>query len=154
MPKQGARGLPLAFLKKERKVKIMLVEIEVKRPVAIPGDGKSRVIDLKVGINSIDDSLFNHWFVKGLVESGAISLLKRKTHNFKSLDQIAEEKKQKILAEKKEPVKEPVVFATHATMAPVGTVLDQEVKKEEEEVTVIKKSKPVEKTKVVRRKRV
>ena len=145
--------MPLAFLKKERKVKIMLVEIEVKRPVAIPGDGKSRVIDLKVGINSIDDSLFNHWFVKGLVESGAISLLKRKTHNFKSLDQIAEEKKQKILAEKKEPVKEPVVFATHATMAPVGTVLDQEEKKEE--VTVVKTSKAKEeKPKVVRRKRI
>ena len=131
----------------------MLVEIEVKRPVAIPGDGKSRVIDLKVGINSIDDSLFNHWFVKGLVESGAISLLKRKTHNFKSLDQIAEEKKQKILAEKKEPVKEPVVFATHATMAPVGTVLDQEEKKEE--VTVVKTSKAKEeKPKMVRRKRI
>jgi hypothetical protein len=133
----------------------MLVEIEVKRPVAIPGDGKSRVIDLKVGINSIDDSLFNHWFVKGLVESGAIGLLKRKTHNFKSLDQIAEEKKQKILAEKKsvEEKKEPVVFATHATMAPVGTVLDQEEKKEE--VTVVKTSKAKEeKPKVVRRKRV
>lgn len=133
----------------------MLVEIEVKRPVAIPGEGKSRVIDLRPGINKIDDALFDHWFVKGLVESGAISLLKRKHHNFKSLDQIAEEKKQKILAEKKsvEEKKEPVVFATHATMAPVGTVLDQEVKKEE--VTVVKTLKAKEeKTKVVRRKRI
>ncbi len=134
----------------------MLVEIEVKRPVAIPGEGKSRVIDLRPGINKIDDALFDHWFVKGLVESGAISLLKRKHHNFKSLEQIVEEKKQKVLEERKavEEKKEPVIFASHPTMEPVGTVLDQGIEKKEEEVTVIKKSKPTEKTKVVRRKRI
>lgn len=135
----------------------MLVEIEVKRPVAIPGEGKTRTIELRPGVNKIDDALFKHWFVKGLFESGAINVLKRKVNNFKSLDQIAEEKKQKELAEKKPaPVeKEPVVFATHATMAPVGTVLDQDIPKKEEEVTMVKIPKVAEaKPKMVRRKRV
>jgi hypothetical protein len=132
----------------------MLIEIDVKRPVAIPGE-KSRVVDLRPGIASIDDSLLDHWFVKGLLNDGSICILERKKHNFKSLDQIEEEKKKKKEAVKEEE-KETVIFASHQTMDPIGTVLDKKEKEEKkEEVVVVKKTKvPVnEPPKVVRRKK-
>ncbi len=103
----------------------MLVEIEVKRPVSIPGGDKSRVIDLRPGITQVDDSIFGHWFVKSLVKSGVIALVRKKVHVFKSLDQIAEEKKAAAV-KKSDPVVETkaVVFASHVVTAPVGTVLE------------------------------
>ncbi len=120
----------------------MLIEVDVKRPVAIPSD-KSRVVDLRPGINQIDDSLLEHWFVKGLVESKIIVPVNRKKYKFKSLEQIAEEKK---LAKQKEdekpiavPEKDPVVFATHSILSPVGTVLPDEVG--DKKVVVVKQAK-------------
>ena len=143
----------------------MLVEIEVKKPVSIPGGEKSRVIDLRPGITQVDDSIFGHWFVKSLVKSGVISLVKRKVHIFKSLDQIAEEKKQKVAKEKENDnaptfEKDPVIFASHSTMAPVGTVLDENPKGKEadappptEPVKKVKKT-TADSSKLVKRKKV
>lgn len=123
----------------------MLIEVEVKRPVAIPSD-KTRVMDLRPGINQIDDSLLDHWFVKGLLESKVIVPVNRKKYKFKTLEQIAEEKK---LAEQKKaeepipvPEKDPVVFATHSILSPVGTVLPDEIG--DKKVTVVKKAKAKE----------
>lgn len=71
----------------------MLVKVMVSQPVAVPGV-TTRTVTLKVGINEIDDSLFEHWFVKSLLNKGVISVPdKKKKINFKSLEQIAEEKR-------------------------------------------------------------
>lgn len=111
----------------------MLVEIEVKRPVSIPGGDKSRVIDLRPGITQVDDSIFGHWFVKSLVKSGVIALVRKKVHVFKSLDQIAEEKKAEVAKQHASDVEaKSVVFASHVVTAPVGTILDdKEIKADE-----------------------
>lgn len=123
----------------------MLVEVEVKRPVSIPGGEKSRAIDLRPGIVKIDDAVFSHWYVAALFNNGSLALVKRKVNNFKSLEQIVAEKKALQTQKEEKKVEAPVVFATHATMQPVGTELDVEAKKEDIEET--------KKIKTIRRKR-
>ena len=56
----------------------MLVKVKVTRSVAVPGNDKQRVLDLRPGMHEVDDSIFSHWFVKSLVKKGVISVVKKK----------------------------------------------------------------------------
>lgn len=56
----------------------MLVKVKVTKSIAIPGDGKSRTIDLKPGIHEIDDNILSHWFVSSLVKKQIISIVGKK----------------------------------------------------------------------------
>lgn len=69
------------------------IKIQVTRPVAIPDNIQKR-LDLKMGLNEIDEVYLNHWYVKSLIQQNVIILVTKKAKiNFKSLDQIAAEKK-------------------------------------------------------------
>lgn len=61
----------------------MLIKIQVKRSIAIPGaPGMNvRTQELKPGVHTIDDSLLKHWFVESLVRRGDVVVVGKKTIN-------------------------------------------------------------------------
>jgi hypothetical protein len=53
------------------------VKVQLLVPAAIPTeDGKK--VDLKVGVHDIDEKVLSHWFMRGLITSGKLILVKDK----------------------------------------------------------------------------
>ncbi len=74
--------------------------IKVKRKIAIPDENTGRR-DLDIGEHDVPDSLREHWYIKGLFNSGAIEFVDKKVsdaqRNYKSEKRLREEGRVKSL---------------------------------------------------------
>lgn len=106
----------------------MLIKIQVKRNIAIPGmPGMNvRTQELKAGVHTIDDSLLKHWFVESLIKRGDVIVVNKKTVSA--------------------PVVEPVATKQIETMVIGGPSYDPEkpVIKEEPKEEIVIEPEPIE----------
>ena len=58
-----------------------MVKVNLSRPVSVPINGIKT--DLKPGVHNFDEKTLSHWFVRGLIEDGVITLAEDRKPSFK-----------------------------------------------------------------------
>ena len=69
-----------------------MIKIRVKRSIAVPSlKPNERTADLSIGDHIVDDSVLDHWFIKSMIKSGAVSVVNKAiVHKTEPDDVIAE----------------------------------------------------------------